>query len=141
MQTQLPKELLKCANFIGGEWVVGEKGTGQVISPYSGKAIGEFSIPSEKQVNQAILAAEKAQIAWGALPIKERSKVLYQFRNILLREQDAITHLKSSECGKAFDEAKAGLMKGIEVLEFALSIQNLDLGGKIEVSRGVTCEY
>ena len=32
-------------------------------------------------------------------------------------------------------------MKGIEVLEFALSIQNLDLGGKVEVSRGVSCEY
>lgn len=32
-------------------------------------------------------------------------------------------------------------MKGIEVLEFALSLQNLDLGGKMEVSRGVTCEY
>jgi malonate-semialdehyde dehydrogenase (acetylating)/methylmalonate-semialdehyde dehydrogenase len=32
-------------------------------------------------------------------------------------------------------------MKGIEVLEYALSIQNLDLGGKAEVSRGVHCEY
>ena len=52
-----------------------------------------------------------------------------------------ISHLKSSESGKTFAEAKAGLSKGIEVLEFALSIQNLDLGGKVEVSRGVTCEY
>src|SRR5690606_13583040 len=43
--------------------------------------------------------------------------------------------------GKTFEEGKAGLMKGIEVLEYALSIQNLDLGGKVEVSKGVTCEY
>ena len=32
-------------------------------------------------------------------------------------------------------------MKGVEVLEFALSLQNSDIGGKLEVSRGVTCEY
>lgn len=35
----------------------------------------------------------------------------------------------------------AGLQKGIEVLEFALAIQNLDIGGRAEVSRGVSCEY
>jgi malonate-semialdehyde dehydrogenase (acetylating)/methylmalonate-semialdehyde dehydrogenase len=32
-------------------------------------------------------------------------------------------------------------MKGVEVLEFALSLQNLDSGGRMEVSRGVHCEY
>ena len=35
---------------------------------------------------------------------------------------------------KAQAEARAGLMKGIEVLEFALSIRNLDLGGRLEVA-------
>src|SRR5262249_42257269 len=29
----------------------------------------------------------------------------------------------------------------IEVLEFALSLQNADAGGRMEVSRGVFCEY
>jgi malonate-semialdehyde dehydrogenase (acetylating)/methylmalonate-semialdehyde dehydrogenase len=73
--------------------------------------------------------------------MKERAKVLFNFRNILLRDIDMIAHVKSSESGKTFDEGKAGLMKGIEVLEYALSLQNADLGGKVEVSRGVMCEY
>ena len=38
-------------------------------------------------------------------------------------------------------EAPAGLMPGVAVLEFALSLQNLDQGGRMEVSRGVSCEY
>jgi malonate-semialdehyde dehydrogenase (acetylating)/methylmalonate-semialdehyde dehydrogenase len=38
-------------------------------------------------------------------------------------------------------EARAEVLKGIEVLEFATSVQNGDLGGALEVSRGVTCEY
>lgn len=141
MQTELPQKPVICHNLIGGEWVVGEAGTPDVFSPYNGQKIGQVSIPSASQINQAIELAAEAQKKWGRTPIKERSQVLFNFRNILLRDADKISHLKSSECGKTFAEAKAGLMKGVEVLEFALSLQNLDLGGKVEVSRGVFCEY
>ncbi len=141
MKTKLPTENISCHNFINGSWVKGEKGQTDVVSPYSGKKIGEYSTPSPAQIKLALETAHTAQKNWGLSPIKERSKVLFNFRNILIRDQDEISHLKSSECGKTFDEAKAGLMKGIEVLEYALSIQNIDLGGKVEVSRGVTCEF
>ncbi len=140
MKTQLPTNVV-CHNFISNAWVTGDAGTHDVISPYNGQKIGSFSVPSAKQIATAIETANAAQKEWARLPVKERSKVLFNFRNILLRDQDEITHLKSSESGKTFDEAKAGLMKGIEVLEYALSIQNIDLGGKLEVSRGVTCEF
>lgn len=141
MQTVLPRESVICHNFINGEWISGTSGSFNIFSPYNAQKIGEVSIPSQKQIEIAIQTASEAQVKWGQTPIKERSQVLYNFRNILLRDLDQIAHLKSAECGKTFAEARAGLMKGIEVLEFALSIQNLDLGGKLEVSRGVTCEY
>ncbi len=132
---------MKCDNFIEGRWQAGQSGTHDIHSPHNGKKLGSYSVPSVSQIDQAIKAAAVAQKEWALLTMKDRGKVLFNFRNILLREQDAIARLKSSECGKTFDEAKAGLMKGIEVLEFALSIQNLDLGGRVEVSRGVSCEY
>ncbi len=130
-----------CNNLIQGVWTEGKSGTPKVISPWTGKEIGSYSIPTSTQINTAIEFAAQAQKEWARIPVKERSKVLYQFRTILLRDIDEISKLKSSECGKTFEEGKAGLMKGLEVLEFALSIQNLDLGGKLEISRGVTCEY
>ncbi|MES2964774.1 MAG: aldehyde dehydrogenase family protein [Bdellovibrionota bacterium] len=132
---------VQCDCFIGGEWVKGEAGAKTVVSPRDGKPLGTFSVPSKSQITSAIDAANVAQKAWAQVSMKERSKVLFEFRNILLREADAIATLKGAESGKIFAEAKAGLMKGIEVLEFAISIQNLDLGGRVEVSRGVSCEY
>ncbi|MEK7356962.1 MAG: aldehyde dehydrogenase family protein [Bdellovibrionota bacterium] len=132
---------VQCDCFIGGEWVKGEVATKDVHSPRDGKVLGSFSVPSKKQIDSAIDQAATAQKAWAQLSMKDRAKILFEFRNILLREQDAIATLKGAESGKIFAEAKAGLMKGIEVLEFALSIQNLDLGGRVEVSRGVSCEY
>jgi len=141
MQARMLQGDLSCPNFINGSWVRGEAGEQDIISPVSGMKIGSFSTPSQQQIHQAIEAAAAAQKDWARLPVKERSKVLYDFRHILLRDVDKIASLKSAESGKTFAEGKAGLLKGIEVLEFALSLQNLDLGGKLEISRGVTCEY
>lgn len=141
MQTQLPKEFIKVDNFIAGQWVPGEKGSLDVWSPYNGEKIGQVSLPSAKQIETAIAKADEAQKTWGRTPMKERAQVLFNFRQILMRDLESIAHLISAESGKTLGEAKAGLMKGIEVLEFAISIQNLDLGGKVEVSRGVMCEY
>jgi len=45
------------------------------------------------------------------------------------------------EAGKTVAEARAGILKGLEVAEFAASLQNLDSGAAMDVSRGVTCEF
>lgn len=126
---------------MGGEWTPGKDGSFDVHSPHTGNKIGSCTIASPDQIDKAIQLASEAQKQWGRLPAKERARVLFKFREILLRDLDEISFLKSAESGKTFEEGKAGLMKGIEVLEFALAIQNLDLGGRLEISRGVTCEY
>jgi malonate-semialdehyde dehydrogenase (acetylating)/methylmalonate-semialdehyde dehydrogenase len=128
-------------NFIGGAWIDGEQGVQTIFSPQTGLAVGEYSIPGKTQILEAVAIADRAQRGWGTLPAKDRAKVLFNARQILLRDADAISNLKAAESGKTPEEARAGLMKGIEVLEFALAIQNLDLGGRLEVSRGVSCEY
>lgn len=141
MTLKIPNEIISCHNFINGEFVKGDGEKIQVISPYNGKAIGEFHVTSNSAVDSAINEAEVAQRLWAEVPMKERTKVMFNFRNILIRDIDQIAHIKCSESGKNFDEGKAGLMKGIEVLEYAIALQNMDIGGKVEVSRGVSCEY
>lgn len=141
MSVKIPAQVINCQNFINGEF---QKGSGekiQVVSPYNGKLIGEFYSSTKADVDKAIAQAKTAQALWADVPMKERTKVMFNFRNILIRDLDEIAHLKSAESGKNFDEGKAGLMKGIEVLEFAIALQNMDLGGRVEVSRGVSCEY
>jgi len=136
-----PQETLSFGSFINGEF---QKNTSQkleVRSPYNNSLLGEVGISSTADINQAINDASLAQKTWSQTPIKERSKIMFEFRNILMRDIDKISNLKSLESGKTFAEGKAGLLKGIEVLEFALSLQNSDLGGRLEVSRGVSCEY
>ncbi len=141
MSVKLPTQVINCQNFVDGKFQNGKGERVDIISPYNGKKIGEFKSTTKSEVDLAIESAHKAQKLWADVPMKERTKIMFNFRNILMRDLEEITHIKSSESGKCYEEGKAGLMKGIEVLEFAIALQNMDLGGRVEVSRGVSCEY
>ncbi len=137
----MPAELLKAPNFINGQFTEGSGSRFEVSSPWFGKTVGESRESTAADLNKAVEAAAKVFPAWSRTPIKERTQIMFRFREILLRDIDQIAHTISLENGKLINESKAGLMKGIEVLEYATSLQNADSGGKIEVSRGVFCEY
>jgi len=141
MNVKIPTSPLQCQNFVGGKFQNGSGAKVEIRSPYNGKVIGIFHSTTAEEVNTAVTQAKAAQAEWAQVPMKERTKVMFNFRQILMRELDEISHLKSAESGKSFAEGKAGLMKGIEVLEYAIALQNMDMGGKLEVSRGVSCEY
>src|SRR3989338_2911400 len=141
MSVRIPNNPIPVENFVSGKFQKGAGPSLKIISPYNGKVIGEMNSTTAAEVDVAVKAAKAAQAEWAQVPLKERTKVMFNFRQILMRDIDEIAHIKSSESGKAFAEGKAGLMKGIEVLEFAIALQNMDVGGKVEVSRGVSCEY
>jgi len=140
-QVTMTNEIPDVKNFIGGEWI---KGSGDVLavdSPYFGKKVANVYCSTREDVDKAIAKAKEAWPAWANLSLKSRSQVMYKFREILIRDIEKISHVISLENGKTVPESKAGIMKGIEVLEYALSLQNSDAGGRMEVSRGVHCEY
>lgn len=140
-KVNLPSQLLKAPNFVGGEFVAGSGSKIEVDSPWFGKVVGETNESTSEDIKRALTLAQSAFLKWSQTPIKERTQVMFKFREILLRDLDKIAQVVSLENGKILAEARAGVLKGVEVLEFATSLQNLDQGGKLEVSRGVSCEY
>ncbi|HEY3496917.1 MAG TPA: aldehyde dehydrogenase family protein, partial [Polyangiaceae bacterium] len=70
-----------------------------------------------------------------------RVRPLQRFSEIVTRNAQQLAELVSAESGKTRGEALAGIQRGLEVVEFAVSLPNLDRGGALDVSRGVTCEY
>jgi len=78
---KIPSQIIKCQNFISGQFASGSGEKIQVISPYNGKVIGEFSSSTKKEVESAIKEAQAAQILWADVPMKERTKIMFNFRN------------------------------------------------------------
>lgn len=137
----LPAKPINCRNLVAGEWQTVSGNARAVTSPYSGEAIGQVTDTDATTVGAAMAAAQEGFHIWRQMPIKERCQYLFRFREEMLASIDSISNLAAAECGKTVGEAKAGVLKGLEVCEYALSLQNLDQGGAMEVSRGVTCEY
>ena len=136
----LPREPIVCRNLIDGELVLPDVEQRDVISPYTGALIGKVPMGGVPEVEAASRAAARAQPGWAEVPLKERTQLLFKYRELLHANIDALANSAAREAGKTVEEARAGVLKGIEVLEFALSLQNLDDGAALEVSRGVTCE-
>lgn len=138
---QLPESPIVGKNLIAGEWQDAKSGARvDVLTPYTGAVIGSVPMSGAEDVQACVAAAREAAEAWRDVPLKERTQTLFRFRELVLQNIEKLSHYAAMECGKTVDEARAGVMKGVEVIEYALSLQNLDQGGVLEVSRGVTCE-
>ncbi|MBK9039269.1 MAG: aldehyde dehydrogenase family protein [Bdellovibrionales bacterium] len=138
---QFPTQQIELGNFIGGEWIQTSGKKRNVLSPYNSQILGSFNECTPSEIDQAIQTSSKAFFHWSQTTLKERCGLLLQWRQILLNNLDSMTCIVAAESGKTPAEAKAGILKGIEVLEFASAIQNLDTGGQMEVSRGVSCAF
>ena len=134
-------EVIYCNHFFQGEFVKGTGSEFKIFSPYTNEAIGLAHEATENELNTAVEYAQSAQKKWAYYPLKERSTIFFKIRELFLRDMDKISETITRENGKINSEAKAEILKGVEVLEYALSLQNSDTGGKMEVSRNVFCEF
>jgi malonate-semialdehyde dehydrogenase (acetylating)/methylmalonate-semialdehyde dehydrogenase len=111
-----------------------------VHSPYTGERLGNVPDSSADAVDEVVRGAKRAAADWAALPLKERTAPLFRLRSLVLEHLNELANSAAREAGKTLAEARAGVEKGLEVVEYALSLQNLEQGGSLEVSRGVRCE-
>jgi len=129
----------KINNFINGRFENSTNKTIPVWNPQNGEKLTKVTCSSKKELNNAVSSAKSAFYKWSNLTLKERVDVFYEFRNEL---KNNITSLANSICqenGKTFEEARAEILKGIELTEFACSMPQIIHDEIQEVSRGVEC--
>ncbi len=138
---EIPNKPLPCQNYLAGEFFDGSGDSFDIYSPYNGQKIASGKSSTANDLEKIVTKANEVQKAWADKPLKERCQVMFALREVLLRDIDKISQRISLECGKTLGEARAEILKAVEVVEFASSLENLDAGGRMEVSRGVFCEY
>ncbi|HEX8359852.1 MAG TPA: aldehyde dehydrogenase family protein, partial [Longimicrobium sp.] len=126
-------------NYIGGEFVEGEGPMLDVFNPGDGSVISRVPMSGGAAVDEAVRAARAAFPGWAATPLKERVQVFFRYRALLEANIDELSRLIVQEHGKVYDEAKAEVLKAIELTEFACSLPQITAGEIMEVSRGVEC--
>jgi len=126
-------------NYVAGNFVKGEHDYLDVYDPSDGSVISRVPLSSRDDVDRAVQVAQAAFPAWSSLPIKERVQVFFRYRALLERDIEELTALVTEENGKVYGEAKAEILKSMELTEFACSLPQIASGEVLEVSRGVEC--
>ena len=129
----------KIENFIGGKFQNSKNDTIPIYNPQEGNIIAEVINSSNDDLDLAIEYAISAYQIWSKFTLKERAEVFYEFRNQLIKNLDSLSKSIVEENGKTLDEAKAEVLKGIELTEFACSMPQIISDEIQEVSKGVEC--
>lgn len=119
-------------SLVGGDWVLPDSdSSGSVFNPSTGEVIAEAPFCTTDHVTQAVQAAEAAFPQWADTPVVERARIMFRFRELLERNLDDLAATVTREHGKTRSEARAGILRGIEVIEFACGIPSLMMGAKL----------
>lgn len=127
------------ANYVAGQPMLYQGRRMDVENPVDGTVISSVPLSDVEALNAAVEAAKKAFHDWSNLTIKERVQPFFRFRALLEEHIDELAVLVQIENGKTIGEARAEVLKGIELTEFACSLPQLLSDEILEVSKGVEC--
>ena len=132
----------RLSNYVGGEWISAKaREVLPVPNPATEEILAKVPLSTESDVDAAVGAARKAFAKWKEMPVTERVRILFRFRERLVEQIDSLARTVTEENGKTLSESKAEIWRGIEVVEFATGMPSL-MKGEVtpQVSRGVDME-
>uniref|UniRef100_UPI002FC5C968 CoA-acylating methylmalonate-semialdehyde dehydrogenase n=1 Tax=Aeromicrobium sp. TaxID=1871063 RepID=UPI002FC5C968 len=113
-------------HWIAGTSVPGESDRfADVYDPAVGAPKSQVRLATAGDVDAAVKAAAKAYETWGQTSVTARSRIMFDFRQLLVEHEDELAAIISSEHGKTIDDAKGEVVRGREVVEFAAGIPQL----------------
>jgi betaine-aldehyde dehydrogenase len=105
------------------------------INPATGEVLGYVTAAGPAEVEAAVLAAQKAQAAWGCMTGTERARVLRRAADILRSRNQELAELETRDTGKPIQETRVvDVASGADCFEYfaglaqSLAGEHIDLG-------------
>src|SRR5690625_7163541 len=76
------------------------------MNPATGEKLVEVPLSTEKEVDQAVQAAKKAQKEWALVPAPQRAEIMYEVGRLMKEKKEEISQLLTLENGKVLEEAR-----------------------------------
>jgi succinate-semialdehyde dehydrogenase/glutarate-semialdehyde dehydrogenase len=111
------KDLFKEQCFIDGKWIDASAKI-DVFNPSSQSLIGKVPALDNNDVKKAIDAAANAFEKWKKLTGKERAKFLRNWNDLILKNQEDLAVILTTEQGKPLTEARGEIIYGAGFVEW-----------------------
>lgn len=130
--TNVMVKVEKLKNYINGEWV--ESKTAQfenVYDPAKKEIIAQVPLSTKEEVDYAVEVAAKAFEKWKNVPVQKRARILFDFHQLLQKNNEELARIITVENGKNLSEALGEVGRGIENVEFAAGAPTLMMGDSL----------
>ena len=105
--------------YVDGQWITADNAaTFSVFNPADGSKLGEVPKMGQAETARAIDAAATALPAWASLTAKERSKILRNWYELILENQQDLATIMTLEMGKPMAEALGEIINGASFIEW-----------------------
>jgi len=112
-------ELLKTAGYINGQWLGFDSDNRfEVKNAYTKEVICTLPNMGAKETNMAIDAANQAWPSWRSMTAKERAGILKKWFELVMKNQEDLATLMTSEQGKPLAEARGEVGYGASFIEW-----------------------
>jgi malonate-semialdehyde dehydrogenase (acetylating)/methylmalonate-semialdehyde dehydrogenase len=112
--------------------------TAPVFNPATGTVAKNVLLASTADLDAAVAVAQAAYPAWRDMSQARRQTIMFNFRELLNARKGDLAEILTAEHGKVTSDALGEIIRGLEVVEFALGMPHLSKGEYSEnVSTGV----
>ena len=113
------------------EWI-------DITDPATQEVIAKVPQTTNDEINQAVAAAKTAFETWRKTPITTRARIFLKYQSLIRDHMDELAEILTAEQGKTIADARGDVFRGLEVVEHAAGIANLQIGDFVEnVASGV----
>ena len=117
----MTKEL---THYVGGKHIKGTSGrVSDVYNPTTGEVQAKCPLASQSEMENAIKVATDTFPGWSQTSVVRRSRVMMKYLELCNAHHDELGELLANEHGKVFEDAKGSVQRGIEVIEFAITLR------------------
>jgi malonate-semialdehyde dehydrogenase (acetylating)/methylmalonate-semialdehyde dehydrogenase len=99
-----------------------------VVNPATQAVLARVPFATADEVNAAVAAASQAFKTWRKTPIGVRARLFLKYQQLIREHMGELAALLSAEQGKTLPDAEGDVFRGLEVVEHAAAIGNLQLG-------------
>jgi succinate-semialdehyde dehydrogenase / glutarate-semialdehyde dehydrogenase len=111
-------DLIRCANFINGQWTAAVGAQFDVTDPATGELVATVPDSGASEALAAVNAAHAAFPAWRKVSAKQRATIIKRWNDLVMVHQDDLGKLISREQGKPLAESKGEVAYAASYIEW-----------------------
>ncbi|MFT0212355.1 CoA-acylating methylmalonate-semialdehyde dehydrogenase [Pseudomonas sp. F1_0610] len=114
---------------INGEFVESKtKEWRDVVNPATQEVLARVPFATADEIQAAVASAKDAFKTWRKTPIGARARIFLKYQQLIRENMKELAAILTAEQGKTLPDAEGDVFRGLEVVEHAASIGNLQLG-------------